>query len=87
MELFDGVPVWHASVAKHGESGLVPLAKWKRKDLARARALLEDILCGVGLPLRQVEEPTRASLQWRRLANELERAIIGPTKDVRRSTQ
>lgn len=82
MERFAGVPVWHASVAKHEEAGLVPVSRWREKDWTRARRLLADVLEGAG-GIQQVEETQRASLQMRRLATDAERAVIGPTKDVR----
>lgn len=82
MERFAGVPVWHASVAKHEEAGLVPVSRWREKDWTRARRLLTAVLEGVG-GTQQAEETQRASLQVRRLATETERVIIGPTKDVR----
>ncbi len=89
MERFKGVPVWHASVAKHSierryaPSQLVPFDEWKPVDIFRARQLLGAMLRGVGLEKEQIEERPGKSLQWRRLANADERAIIGPTIDKR----
>ncbi len=83
MERFNGVPVWHASVAKHDVRGLVPVALWRRKDAVWARELLAQVLRGVGLPFHQIEEQTPRSLQARRLASEAERVVIGPVKDTR----
>ncbi len=90
MERFKGVPVWHASVAKHSAdpsylpTGLVPFVEWSALDVQRGRQLLGAILRGVGLEKNQIEEVPGKSLQWRRLANEAERSVIGPTIDKRK---
>ncbi len=89
MERFKGVPVWHASVAKHSAdprylpSGLIPFREWSGLDLVRARQLLSAMLHGVGLEKQQIEEVPGKSLQWRRLATPAEREVIGPTIDKR----
>lgn len=89
MERFKGVPVWHASVAKHSADpkylpmGLVPFREWSALDLMRGRQLIDAVLKGVGLAKETIEEQLGKSLQWRRLATAAEREVIGPTIDKR----
>lgn len=77
------MPVWHASVAKHGRDGLIPVSEWRARDRERAQALLAHTIDGVGDAV-EVHEVLSKSIQVRRLASAAERVVIGPTKDTRR---
>lgn len=49
MTLCNGVPVWHASVSRHGEAGPVPVKRWTREDMKQALLLARGLLDGVGV--------------------------------------
>lgn len=82
MEAFGGVPVWHASVAIHGEGGCLPVAAWSAADWSRVELALRGLLRGVG-DGEIITEPMGATLQMKRRISGAEFAIVGPAVDVR----
>lgn len=78
MELFDGVPVWHASVS----NGRL-ISTWSRNDRRMALRHVVDALRGVGRPSRQWVENGSIALHVRRRVKPSELAVIGEARDIR----
>lgn len=48
VDVYDGPPMWHASISAQTASGLVPMTSYRWKARAYARQRLRELLRGVG---------------------------------------
>lgn len=80
MEVYQGVPVWHASAAIQP---LRPLRRWTLDEERRARLLLRQVLQGVGQDLDIEDDDRGVALHIRRKVSPAEHRIVGPAMDVR----
>jgi len=72
--IFDGLPLWHCSVARHTASGgAVPLELWDHDAIDKCERFIRDrLLAGVGDAAREDTEIGDCALHVRRCCSDRE---------------
>lgn len=77
LEMFEGRPVWHASVSVlDRKSEPIPTGLWNRSHAKRAEVAMEMMLSNVGLVEKQVQELGDHSVHVRRIVSDDEIPLV-----------